>query len=118
MAFPVALKCHVIYGADITQDLKDLLEEDDLAIVLDSNDPHWWIVVPATFISVASLFCIEEVGVLIEEPFPMLALDAICNKVNNNIQEAVTLEAMITGQLLAKQKSPTDERSSNGRLNS
>ncbi|KAF9611940.1 hypothetical protein IFM89_037160, partial [Coptis chinensis] len=30
--------CHVIYGADIAQDLKDLLEEDDLAIVLDSKD--------------------------------------------------------------------------------
>ncbi|KAF9626437.1 hypothetical protein IFM89_033256 [Coptis chinensis] len=68
--------------------------------------------------SAASVFYIEEVGVLIEEPFPMLALDAICNQVNNNIQEAVTLEATIKGQLLAKQKSPPDERSSNGRLNS
>ncbi|KAF9626438.1 hypothetical protein IFM89_033257 [Coptis chinensis] len=38
MAFPVALKCHVVYAADIAQDLKDLLEEDDLAIVLDSKD--------------------------------------------------------------------------------
>ncbi|KAF9597633.1 hypothetical protein IFM89_020193 [Coptis chinensis] len=31
-------KCHVIYGAEIAQDLKDFLEEDDLAIVLDSKD--------------------------------------------------------------------------------
>ncbi|KAF9618847.1 hypothetical protein IFM89_002715 [Coptis chinensis] len=38
MAFPVALKCHVIYGANIAQNLKDLLEENDLAIVLDSNN--------------------------------------------------------------------------------
>ncbi|CAL1363866.1 unnamed protein product [Linum trigynum] len=44
------------------------------------DDCHW-IVVPATFISVASLFCIEEVGVLIEEPFPMLVLDELCTLV-------------------------------------
>ncbi|KAF9600026.1 hypothetical protein IFM89_002499 [Coptis chinensis] len=163
MAFPVALKCHVIYGADIAQDLKDLLEEDDLAIVLDSKDRPRCIIefisqslqmlpledskrdlleskftcfhegiaiceqligipIPLSYTrltsSAASLFCIEEVGVLIEEPFPMLALDAICNQVNNSIQEAVTLEAAIKGQLLAKQKSPADEHSSNGRLNS
>ena len=135
MAFPVALKCHVIYGSDIRQDLQNLLEVDDLAVVLSSKHrPRciiefisqslqllnlddakrhvlesklscfhegigvceqlmgipiplsytrltsrflvlwhltlpiilWedcnWIVVPATFISAASLFCIEEVS--------------------------------------------------------
>ncbi|KAJ9681500.1 hypothetical protein PVL29_020393 [Vitis rotundifolia] len=135
MAFPVALKCHVIYGSDIRQDLQNLLEVDDLAVVLSSkHHPRciiefisqslqllnlddakrhvlesklscfhegisvceqlmgipiplsytrltsrflvlwhltlpiilWedcnWIVVPATFISAASLFCIEEVS--------------------------------------------------------
>lgn len=135
MAFPVALKCHVIYGSDIRQDLQNMLEVDDLAVVLSSKHrPRciiefisqslqllnlddakrhvlesklscfhegigvceqlmgipiplsytrltsrflvlwhltlpiilWedcnWIVVPATFISAASLFCIEEVS--------------------------------------------------------
>ncbi|XP_057980510.1 voltage-dependent chloride channel 1, chloroplastic-like isoform X2 [Malania oleifera] len=133
MAFPVALKCHLIYGSDIRQDLQNLLEVDDLAVVLSSKhrprciiefisqslqllnleesernvleskiscfhegigvceqlmsipiplsytrltsrflvlwhltlpiilwDDCNWIVVPATFISAASLFCIEE----------------------------------------------------------
>ncbi|XWS77040.1 hypothetical protein CRYUN_Cryun01aG0229000 [Craigia yunnanensis] len=134
MAFPVALKCHVMYDSDIGRDLQNLLEVDDLAVVLNSkhrprciiefisqtlkvlnleeskrtmleskiscfhegigiceqlmgipiplsytrltsrflvlwhltlpiilwNDCHW-VVVPATFISAASLFCIEEV---------------------------------------------------------
>ncbi|CAN6568102.1 unnamed protein product [Malus baccata var. baccata] len=37
MAFPVALKCHVIYGSDIGRDLEDLLEVDDLLVVLNSK---------------------------------------------------------------------------------
>ncbi|XP_058082964.1 voltage-dependent chloride channel 1, chloroplastic-like isoform X2 [Magnolia sinica] len=133
MAFPVALKCHVVYGSDISKDLQNLLEEDDLAVVLSSKhrprciiefisqslkllhldeskrnileskitcfhegigvceqlmgipiplsytrltsrflvfwhltlpiilwDDCSWIVIPATFVSAASLFCIEE----------------------------------------------------------
>lgn len=46
-----------------------------------------WLVVPATFFSAATLFCIEEVGVLIEEPFPMLALDKIIGVAHDNIRE-------------------------------
>ncbi|KAF8365141.1 hypothetical protein HHK36_028942 [Tetracentron sinense] len=191
MAFPVALKCHVIYGSNIKQDLKNLLKEDDLAVVLSSKhhprciiefisqslrllhlddskrnvleskiacfhegigvceqllgipiplsytrltsrflvlwhltlpiilwDDCNWIVVPATFISAASLFCIEEVGVLIEEPFPMLALDELCNLVHESIQEAVAIENLILGQLYAKRKCHPNEHSSNGRANS
>ncbi|KAF5199715.1 hypothetical protein FRX31_010698 [Thalictrum thalictroides] len=38
IAFPVALKCHVIYGSNASQDLQNLLDEDDLAIVLSSKD--------------------------------------------------------------------------------
>lgn len=187
MAFPVALKCHLIYGSDMERDLENLLEADDLAVVLSSKhrprciiefisqglqmlhleeskrnlletkiscfhegigvceqlmgipiplsytrltsrflvlwhltlpiilwDDCNWIVVPATFISAASLFCIEEVGVLIEEPFPMLALDELCKMVRNNIQESIASEKVIQVQLNAKRKSPTTEHSPNG----
>ncbi|KAK3428667.1 hypothetical protein EUGRSUZ_E00157 [Eucalyptus grandis] len=188
MAFPVALKCHVTYGSDIGQDLRNRIEGDDLAMILKSKhrprciiefisqslrllnleeskrnvlesnlscfhegistceqligipiplsytrltsrflvlwhltlpvilwDDCHWIVVPATFISAASLFCIEEVGVLIEEPFPMLALDELCNLVRENIQEAIRTEKAIGKHLLAKRKSPIHEQSPNGR---
>ncbi|KAJ4954586.1 hypothetical protein NE237_011369 [Protea cynaroides] len=188
MAFPVALKCHVIYGSDIRNDLKDLLKQDDLSIILSSKhhprcmiefisqsirlllleeskrtaleskiscfhegigiceqlmgipiplsytrltsrflvlwhltlpiilwDDCNWIVVPATFISAASLFCIEEVGVLIEEPFPMLALDELCNLVHDSIQEAIAMEHLIHDQLLTKRKNHSNEHLTNGR---
>ncbi|KAJ0112663.1 hypothetical protein Patl1_00431 [Pistacia atlantica] len=201
MAFPVALKCHVIYGSDIGRDLKTLLDGDDLAVVLSSKhrprciiefisqslrllnleesrrtileskiscfhegigiceqlmgipiplsytrltsrflvlwhltlpiilwDDCHWIVVPATFISAASLFCIEEVrisfslpsnvGVLIEEPFPVLALDELCNLVQSNIEEVITTQKVIQAQITAKRKSHSFEHSHNGRPNS
>ncbi|KAL6981951.1 Voltage-dependent chloride channel 1, chloroplastic [Sarracenia purpurea var. burkii] len=76
-----------------------------------------WIVVPATFVSAASLFCIEEVGVLIEEPFPMLALDELCKRAHANIQEAITSEKLIRARLNARRKkspSPSNEHSPNG----
>lgn len=187
MAFPVALKCHLLYGSDARQDLQSLLEADDLAVVLSSKhrpyciiqfisqslkllnleetkinllepkiscfhegigvceqlmdtpiplsytrltsrflvfwhltlpvilwDDCHWIVVPATFISAASLFCIEEVGVLIEEPFPMLALDELCKVVCCNIQEAMATESIVEAHIAAKRKSRDTERSSNG----
>ncbi|KAM7260870.1 hypothetical protein ACFE04_026345 [Oxalis oulophora] len=187
MAFPVALKCHVVYGSDMGRDLGNLLEVGDLSVVLRSKhrprcviefisqslrllnideskrsileskissfhegisvceqligtpiplsytrltsrflflwhltlpiilweDCHW-IVVPATFISAASLFCIEEVGVLIEEPFPMLALDELCDHVRDNIQEAIATEKAIKARLNSKRKSHSPEHSPNG----
>ncbi|KAL1328935.1 hypothetical protein HN51_046115 [Arachis hypogaea] len=199
MAFPVVLKCHVLYGSDVRSDLQHVLEVDDLAIVINSKhrprcivdfisqsihllkledarrsaleskiscfqdgigiceqlmgipiplsytrltsrflvlwhltlpvilwDDCHWMVVPATFISAASLFCIEEVGVLIEEPFPMLALDALCQKAHNDIQESIEAENLIHTQLVAKQKKAkkhsqsghTKEHSPNGWPNS
>ncbi|MFS8027114.1 putative bestrophin/UPF0187 [Helianthus anomalus] len=188
LAFPVALKCHLVHGSDTGKDLKNLLEDDDLAVVLRSNhrprciiqfisqsvqmlnlepskrttleskvtcfhegigvceqitgipipvsytrltsrflvlwhltlpiilwDDCHWIVVPATFISAASLFCIEEVGVLIEEPFPMLALDELCKLVCDNVQEALTSEKKIKDILDAKMADHASrKRSSNG----
>jgi len=36
-----------------------------------------WLTIPVTFMSSAALFYIEEVGVLIEEPFWILALSSI-----------------------------------------
>ncbi|XP_010544724.1 PREDICTED: UPF0187 protein At3g61320, chloroplastic [Tarenaya hassleriana] len=186
-AFPVALKCHVVYGSDIARDLQNVLEADDLSLVLQSKhrprcviefisqslqllkledskrnlleskmlhlhegigvceqlmgipiplsytrltsrflvlwhltlpiilwDDCHWIVVPATFISAASLFCIEEVGVLIEEPFPMLALDELCDLVHSNVQEAVKSEKLIRKRLIAKKKLHQVKHSPNG----
>ncbi|PKA53925.1 UPF0187 protein [Apostasia shenzhenica] len=192
MAFPVALKCHVISGSDIKADLETLLEEDDLAVILHSKhrprciiefisqslqilpledskrhileskiscfyhgisvceqligipiplsytrltsrflvlwhltlpvvlwDDCNWIVVPATFMSAASLFCIEEVGVLIEEPFPMLALDDLCRQLHDCILEAMAAERSVHERILARLKSRPDGSSSvNGFLNS
>ncbi|KAG7994383.1 hypothetical protein I3843_01G056000 [Carya illinoinensis] len=191
MAFPVSLKCHVIYGSNARQDLQNFLEVDDLEIVLNSThrpcciiefisqslrllkleesrsnlleskisclhegigvceqlvgipiplsytrltsrflvlwhltlpiilwDDCHWIVVPATFISAASLFCIEEVGVLIEEPFPMLALDDLCKLVHNNIREAIATDKIIQAQLTAKLRNHSKELSPNGWPNS
>ncbi|KAJ0970190.1 hypothetical protein J5N97_023067 [Dioscorea zingiberensis] len=189
MAFPVALKCHVINGSDVKADLQNFLEEDDLAIVMRSKhhprcivefisqsleimqledakrdileskihcfhegigvceqlmgipiplsytrltsrflvlwhltlpvilwDECNWFVVPATFISAASLFCIEEVGVLIEEPFSMLALDEQCKQLHNSIRESIAMEKSIHGQILTKMNSSShlDEHQVNG----
>ncbi|KAK9144892.1 hypothetical protein Sjap_004795 [Stephania japonica] len=190
IAFPLALKCHLTYGSDIGEDLKNLLEEDDLNIVLSSKhrprciiefisqslkllpleeskkhvmeskiscfhegiavceqivgipiplsytrltsrflvlwhltlpiilwDDCHWIVVPATFISAASLFCIEEVGVLIEEPFPMLALDETCKVVRDSIQEAISMENDIRERIRTRQKHHKKKITSNGHPN-
>ncbi|CAH8300984.1 unnamed protein product [Eruca vesicaria subsp. sativa] len=186
-AFPVALKCHVIYGSDIADDLRNVVEEDDLSLILQSKhrprcviqfisqslqllnldstkidaleskmlqlqegigvcdqlmgipiplsytrltsrflvlwhltlpvilwDDCHWNVVPATFISAASLFCIEEVGVLIEEPFSMLALDELCDMVLSNIDEAVESEKVIRNRIIAKKRMHAIKHSANG----
>ncbi|GAB2290999.1 Voltage-dependent chloride channel 1, chloroplastic, variant 2 [Dionaea muscipula] len=191
MAFPVALKCHLIYGSDARRDLQKFLDADDLDVVLCSKhrprciiefisqslkilkleeskrnmleskitcfhegigvceelvgipiplsytrltsrilvlwhltlpiilwDDCQWIVVPGTFISAASLFCIEEVGVLIEEPFPMLPLDELCKVVSSEIQGAVANEKVIQARVESKRKHHDPRRSSNGRPNS
>ncbi|PWA65377.1 bestrophin [Artemisia annua] len=191
MAFPVALKCHLVYESDLGRDLGDLLEDDDLAIVLSSNhrprciiqlisqsmqlldleeqkrivleskltcfhqgisvceqimgipiplsytrltsrflvlwhltlpiilwDECNWIVVPATFVSAASLFCIEEVGVLIEEPFQMLALEELCIRVCDNIQEEMNSEKKILETLIKKKEAASRKPSQNGHLTS
>ncbi|ONK56970.1 uncharacterized protein A4U43_C10F15210 [Asparagus officinalis] len=190
-AFPVALKCHVISGSNIRADLKNLLEEDDLDVIVSAKhrprcliefitqglqtlqleEPNrnimeskissfhegigvceqlmgipiplsytrltsrflvlwhltlpiilWddcnWIVVPATFISAASLFCIEEVGVLIEEPFPMLALDELCKQLHESIQEAMAIENAVHMRLAAKKKRHSESHHINGWSNS
>uniref|UniRef100_A0A7N0UXM1 Uncharacterized protein n=1 Tax=Kalanchoe fedtschenkoi TaxID=63787 RepID=A0A7N0UXM1_KALFE len=188
IAFPVALKCHLVYGSDIRRDLQHVLEADELAVIVNSkNSPRcviefisqslqllnldeskrnllevklssfhegigvceqlmgipiplsytrltsrflflwhitlpiilWddchWIVVPATFISAAALFCIEEVGVLIEEPFPMLPLDEVCEKIEASIREAIASEKLIKAKLVAKRQRFHNGYSTNGR---
>jgi hypothetical protein len=49
-----------------------------LALPYGLWDSCKWLTAPATFMSSAALFYIEQVGVLIEEPFWVLALDSIC----------------------------------------
>ncbi|PAN52068.1 hypothetical protein PAHAL_9G640200 [Panicum hallii] len=178
LAFPVALKCHIISDSDVKRDLQGLLAQDDLNVVLASKhrprciiefisqslqmldldeqkrsimesklscflegigvceqligipiplsytrltsrflvlwhltlpvilwDECKWIVVPATFISAASLFCIEEVGVLIEEPFPMLALDALCKQLHDGIKDMMVVQNSVHTRLVAQNKS-------------
>jgi len=178
LAFPVALKCHLICDSDVKGDLEGLLVQDDLNVVLASKhrprciiefisqslqmldldeqkrsvmesklscflegigvceqligipiplsytrltsrflvlwhltlpvilwDECKWIVVPATFISAASLFCIEEVGVLIEEPFPMLALDALCQQLHDGIKDVMAVQNTVHTRLVAQNKS-------------
>ncbi|XP_021904529.1 UPF0187 protein At3g61320, chloroplastic isoform X2 [Carica papaya] len=135
MAFPTALKeskllclhegigvCEQLMGTPIPLSYTRLtsrflvLWHLTLPIIL-WDDCHW-IVVPATFISAASLFCIEEVGVLIEEPFPMLALEELCSLVRNNIQEAITTKESIRKQLIGKRIHHSSEHSPNGYPNS
>ncbi|KAK2407092.1 Bestrophin protein [Trifolium repens] len=191
IAFPLVLKCHVLYGSDLARDLQNLLEVDDIALIMNSKhrprciiefisqsirllkledsrrnvleskitcfhegiglceqlmgipiplsytrltsrflvlwhltlpiilwDDCHWVVVPATFISAASLFCIEEVGVLIEDPFPMLALNDLCQKAQKDIEEAIATENVIHAHLVAKRNYHTKEHSPNGWPNS
>jgi len=73
-----------------------------------------WIVVPATFVSAASLFCIEEVGVLIEEPFPMLALEQMCTLACDNIREMINLHNSIDDNTCTKQEILSYRVGSNG----
>lgn len=44
-----------------------------------------WLTIPVIIIHTAIFFCIEEVGVLIENPFPVLALDVIAQSARNNV---------------------------------
>ncbi|BBN11900.1 ion channel-forming bestrophin family protein [Marchantia polymorpha subsp. ruderalis] len=177
MSFPVALKCHLLDGSDIEEDLKLLLDEEDLALVLSSDhrpncliqlmtqsmglvnlsdnqkslmdanitqfnesvsvcerivrtpiplsytrltsralvlwhltlpvvlwDDCGWMVIFATFFSACTLFCIEEVGVLIEEPFPVLSLDKMCAVAHENVQEFVELQEVTNDYLVNKEK--------------
>lgn len=53
-------------------------------------------------------------GVLIEEPFSMLALDELCDMVLSNIDEAVESEKLIRDRIIAKRRLDGINRSSNG----
>ncbi|ERM95073.1 hypothetical protein AMTR_s00009p00251540 [Amborella trichopoda] len=118
MAFPVALKCHVIYGSDIHQDLRDLLDEGDLEVVLSSKHHPRCII---EFISQSlQLVHLDEakrnilVGVLIEEPFPMLALNKLCDQAHESISEVAALQDSILDRLKVKERH-LSEHPTNGR---
>jgi putative membrane protein len=59
-------------------------------------DACGWLVVPATFLSAAALFCIDEVGIQIEEPFSILPLQAICDGICNNIEHIKNVHERIS----------------------
>ncbi|KAH7301381.1 hypothetical protein KP509_23G022700 [Ceratopteris richardii] len=177
MAFPVSLKCHLVYCSDERKDLQSFLSEEDLDFILSANHrPHrliqlmsqtlslinldherkvyldenisrfitslnvceriirtpiplsytrltsrflvlwhltlpiilWdsckWLVVPATFFNAASLFCIEEVGVIIEEPFPMLALDKMIGLLHDNVRDMLKFHHKTKHHIVRKRR--------------
>lgn len=56
-----------------------------------------------------------QVGVLIEEPFPMLALDELCEQVRRSVEEAVESRGVIRDRIHAKLKGKLQEQWHNGR---
>ena len=46
-----------------------------------------------------------QVGVLIEEPFPMLALDALCRQLHDGIKDVMAVQNTVHTRLVAQNKS-------------
>lgn len=60
-----------------------------------------------------------QVGVLIEEPFPMLALDDLCHRLRSNIDDVMRHEKLIQARVSENRKrSYSKEHSPNGWPNS
>jgi len=59
-----------------------------------------------------------QVGVLIEDPFPMLALDGLCKQLHESIREAMAMENSVHMRLAAKKKGHPDGHPVNGWPNS
>lgn len=56
-----------------------------------------------------------QVGVLIEEPFPMLALDQMCHRLHSNIDDIMRNERLIQARVSSNKKSRCSQKhSSNG----
>ncbi|XP_024527733.1 UPF0187 protein At3g61320, chloroplastic-like isoform X2 [Selaginella moellendorffii] len=60
-----------------------------LTLALALWDFYHWLTIPATGFSATALFCIDEVGVIIEEPFSILPLGSICELVQKNVAEMI-----------------------------
>jgi ion channel-forming bestrophin family protein len=45
-----------------------------------------------------------QVGVLIEEPFPMLALDALCKQLHDGMKDVMAVQESVHARLVAKTK--------------
>lgn len=67
------------------------------------HDCHW-LTIPTTFFMTMFLFYIEEVGVLIEEPFWILPLDSISQEIVLNVDEII--DAHKTSTLLTSLHQP------------
>ncbi|GBG67644.1 hypothetical protein CBR_g772 [Chara braunii] len=59
-----------------------------------------WGVIPATFFSALALFLIEEVGVYTEEPFHLLALEAMCDQVKQVLINLVDADCYFHRQFI------------------
>ncbi|KAG0612148.1 hypothetical protein M758_6G005800 [Ceratodon purpureus] len=70
-------------------------------------DSCGWLTAPATFLSAAALFYIEEVGVLIEEPFSILPLLAICDSNFSSIDGLLTAHLAIRKLFCTQPREPT-----------
>lgn len=57
---------------------------------------------------------LRQVGVLIEEPFPILALDRMCSKAHENIQEVADLQVQAQEHLRKKIMTFQGKVASNG----
>ncbi|KAL2612991.1 hypothetical protein R1flu_024683 [Riccia fluitans] len=81
-----------------------------IALPLALWDHCHWLSVPATFLSAGALFCIEEVGVLIEEPFQIFPLDNICCGIKKAVDNLMVAHAEIHSCYKLLLKGPPDRR--------
>eukprot|EP00897_Mesotaenium_endlicherianum_P005165 jgi/Mesen1/4677/ME000241S03715 len=74
--------------------------------------------VPVSFLCAAVFFCVEEVGVVIEEPFSILALAAICNTAKTNIDEMIGQDSNMKSLVAADAWSSDTDGSANALVTS
>eukprot|EP00270_Netrium_digitus_P009712 TRINITY_DN296_c0_g1_i2.p1 TRINITY_DN296_c0_g1~~TRINITY_DN296_c0_g1_i2.p1 ORF type:complete len:476 (+),score=106.70 TRINITY_DN296_c0_g1_i2:138-1565(+) len=81
-------------------------------------DTLGWLSIPATIVHTAIFFCIEEVGVVIEEPFSILALDVIAASARNNVAELIALNDGIVKTVETRGQGAIEEESNGSAVTS
>jgi putative membrane protein len=92
-----------------------------LALPLGLWDICRWGTIPAVFFNAAALLCIEEVGVLIEEPFSTLALATMCSTIKGNLEDLAVAHAeflTISSDESSKRSSDSSKKAVDGSCNS